>query len=416
MIFTKKNKTQFDQVVSWDNICQGYLDLYESFTAKSKGLSYKGVDGCLLYDLEPDIENVLKDAQKELIEMTPLQPAKYIQIPKKNGGIRGIYILPVKERIKCQAIFRVLEPIFEKQYSDNLYSFRASHPSYYASRAVRRFYTRNLDKEMYVLKMDFHNYSDYHNHNFIMTALENFGVEKQVRDLAKLFLREPVVKKGTLASLCTGSMQGMNLCPLFNNIYVHHIDECLSKEAHFYRRVGDDFIMFDKDKKKLERLKKYVENEAERIKLVINKDKTILCKIQDEFNFLGLEYDNGVIRFPKKSFSNILCAWEKKLRHSPTLPINAKINKLKQFMRNSKDIDAWKDDSHFMHYVRSYNLVNDKEQVKEISKRLFHIITRFFTGGTTYKKMAKTKKLLKSYKFPSFSKLHHLYTSGKMYR
>ena len=85
-------------------------------------------------------------------------------------------------------------------------------------------------------------------------------------------------------------------------------------------------------------------------------------------------------------------------------------------MRNSKDIDAWKDEAHFMHYVRSYNLINDKAQIKEISKSLFHIITRYFTGGTTYKKMATTKKLLKDYSFPSFSKLHYLYTSGKMYR
>lgn len=418
MIFTKKkeNKSLFKQVVSWDNICQGYLDLYESFTEKNKGFTYKGVDGSLLYDLEIDIETVLKEAQEELKSKTPLQPAKYIKIPKKNGGIRGIYILPVKERIKCQAIFRILEPLFEKQYSDNLYSFRKSHPSYYASRAVRRFYLRNLDKEMYVLKMDFHNYSDYHNHKFLLKVLKKFGVDKKVRDLAELFLHEPVVKDGALMSLCTGSMQGMNLCPLFNNIYAHHIDEYSSKHAHFYRRVGDDFIMFDRDKDKLMKLKKYVEKEAKKTKLVINREKTILCPIQADFDFLGLEYHDGIVRFPEKSIGNILAAWKKKLHYSPTMPSNAKIGKLKQFMRNSKDIDAWKDEEHFMHYVRSYNLINDKNQIKDLSRRLFYLITKYFTGGTTYKKMATTKDILKDYKFPSFSKLHYLYTSGKMYR
>ncbi len=412
-----KIKSMYADIISWDNICNAYLDLYYSFTEKNKGFSYQAVDGQTLYEIEADVEDILKEVQKELIEMSPLHPAKFVEIPKKGGGTRGIYMLPVKERIKCQAIFRIIEPYFEKRYSDYLYSFRSTKPSYYASRAVRRFYLRNFDKkEMYVLKMDFHKYSDFHNHEYLLKVLQKSGLEKPVIELIKLFIRQPFIKKGTIMSLCTGTMQGMNLCPLFNNIYVGDMDEYLGKNAHFYRRVGDDFIMFDKNKDKLLKIKAYVENKAEEAKLIINDDKTILGPLKADFDFLGLQYHDGIVSFPQKSLKNILDTWKKRLRYNEKLPLKGKMAKLKRFLTNDKRLNRKDNREHFMHYVRSYNLVTDTTQVQEVSKRLFHLLTKFFTGGVTYKNMARTKKILKESRFPTFTKLHYLYTHGKSTR
>ncbi|MFC1656338.1 reverse transcriptase domain-containing protein [Patescibacteria group bacterium] len=410
-------KSMYADIISWDNICNAYLDLYYSFTEKNKGFSYQAVDGQTLYEIEADVEDILQEAQKELMEMSPLHPAKFVEIPKKGGGLRGIYMLPVKERIKCQAIFRVIEPYFEERYSDHLYSFRSTKPSYYASRAVRRCYLRNFNKKkMYVLKMDFHKYSDFHNHEYLLKILKDSGLEEPVIKLVKLFMRQPFIKNSTMMSLCTGTMQGMNLCPLFNNIYVGDMDEYLGKSAHFYRRVGDDFIMFDDDKDKLLKMKEYVENKAKAAKLVINDDKTILASIKDDFDFLGLQYHEGIVSFPEKSLKNIVAAWKKRLHYNEKLSINGKKAKLKRFLTNDKRLNRNDERENFMHYVRSYNLVTDTNQVQKLSKRLFHLLTKFFTGSTTYKNMAKTKKILKNSPFPSFTKLHYLYTHGKSTR
>lgn len=407
-------KSMYADIISWDNICNAYLELYYSFTEKNKGFSYQAINGQTLYEIEADVEDILKEAQKELIEDSPLQPAKYVEIPKKGGGMRGIYMLPVKERIKCQAIYRMLEPYFEERYSDYLYSFRSTKPSYYASRAVRRFYLRNHNKKkMYVLKMDFHKYSDYHNHKYLTKVLHESGLEESVIKLIQLFIRQPFIKNGTMMSLCTGTMQGMNLCPLFNNIYVGDMDEYLGKNVHFYRRVGDDFIMFDRDKEKLIKMKEYVEEKAKQAKLIINDEKTILSSVHDDFDFLGLQYHEGIVKFPQKSFKNILDACKIRLRYKEKLPLSGKMAKLKRFLTNDKRLNRRDDRENFMHYVRSYNLITDTRQVQDLSKRFFHILTKFFTGGTTYKNMAKTKRILKENPFPTFTKLHYLYTNGK---
>lgn len=205
----------YDEIVSWDNICHAYLDLYSKFTEKSKGQKYKAIDGQTLYEVEIKVEDILKQVQKELIDKLPLQPAKYSEIPKKNGKMRGIYSLPIKERIKCQAIYRILEPYFEKRYSDFLHSYRSSRPSYYASRSVRRFYLKHFNKDMYVLKMDIHKYADNLNHKHLLDVFQKEGIEEKVCELVNLFLKQTYIYNDTLASRCTGAMQGMTLCSLF---------------------------------------------------------------------------------------------------------------------------------------------------------------------------------------------------------
>ena len=181
MLFKQKQKlSMYDQIVSQNNICQAYLDLYYIFTKKCKNQRYKGADGVALHDLEPEVEDLLNKAQQELLENKKLLPARYFEIPKPDGGKRGIYMLSVKDRLKCQAIYRLLEPHFEKQYSDYLYSFRSSHPSYYASRAVRRFYLRNFGKEMYVLRTDFTKYSDNFDRPYLYNVLKERGIDSDV--------------------------------------------------------------------------------------------------------------------------------------------------------------------------------------------------------------------------------------------
>ena len=119
----------YDEIVSWENICQAYLDLYKKFVEKSKGHNYRGIDGQNLFDAEINIDNLLKTIQQDLKSDVNILPAKYSEITKKDGGKRGIYTLSIKDRIKCQAIARKIEPVLEAECSDYIYSFRKTKPS-----------------------------------------------------------------------------------------------------------------------------------------------------------------------------------------------------------------------------------------------------------------------------------------------
>ncbi len=400
----------YDQIVSRDNICQAYLDLYYIFTEKCKGQRYKGADGVTLHDLEPEVETLLDEAQQELLDNTRLLPARYFEIPKLDGGKRGIYMLSVKDRLKCQAIYRLLEPHFEKQYSDYLYSFRSSHPSYYASRAVRRFYLRNFGKEMYVLRTDFTKYSDNFDRPYLYNVLKKRGIDSDVIKLIKNVVDQPYIKNGELLHETKGAYQGMTFCPLFSNIYIGHMDEYISKRVDFYRRLGDDFIIFDKDKENIKHIKEYIEQEVENAKLVLNQDKQQFGDMNDTvFDFHGLNYNKGIIQLKKKKIETFLKAWKIKLRHNKYASNAQRIGILKKELNLVKKTK----NHYFSQFLNSYLLVTDTKQIQDFSKRFFHVISRYFTGKTTYRTMNQTKKILKKFRFPSLTQIHTAYSNGK---
>ena len=73
----------YDEIVSWENICQAYLDLYKKFVEKSKGHNYRGIDGQNLFDAEINIDNLLKkDVQIKNIKYVTQKEMENFLTPK----------------------------------------------------------------------------------------------------------------------------------------------------------------------------------------------------------------------------------------------------------------------------------------------------------------------------------------------
>lgn len=407
----EKKQTMYEEIVSWENLCGAYLDLYKKFCEESKSRSYHAITGESLFDIEMHVDSVLKDIQQDLILKNPCQPATFTEIPKPGGGFRGIYMLTVKDRIKCQALYRVLEPYFEKRYSNYIHSFRSSRPSYKASRSVRKFYLKNLDKNMHVLRTDIHKYADFINKEYLFSVLKQHGIQNDVIELIKLFINQKYVNNGSIMSRSLGTMQGMALSSIFYNIYIAHIDEYIAENVAFYRRVGDDLLLFDNSEENILQLKDYIENEAHKAGIKFSENKLNYGKMDTElFTFHGLLYNNGIIQLPQKNFNKIINKWKNTFRYNEKLSQKQRLKRLQSFLQ----LDNGPKGQLFMQYIRAYNLVTDTKQIQELSKRFFHILTRYFTGGTSYKNMAKTKIILKNTKFSTLTKLHYKYTNGRI--
>ncbi|MDD4996283.1 MAG: reverse transcriptase domain-containing protein [Patescibacteria group bacterium] len=393
----------FEKIIDIKNIRQAYLDLAKKFDQKSLTARYVGIEGLGLNDVKSQAEEFCQKARKELIEITPLAPAICHYIPKKDGSLRDIYVYSVRARIKAQAIYRVLEPIFENLYSPYLFSYRSSHSSFYASRSVARRYQRYYDKD-FILIADLKNYSDYIDQDILITKLEKTISEKPLMEILKLFIKNAVYKDKKIYQPKIGVIQGVPLIALFTNLYLDDLDKYLGPKICLYRRIGDDLIAFDPSLKKLKEIEKYLYQHLKELKLEIKKEKTRLINGKEKFNFLGYCFHDRLISLEDSFVKKTISYWRTSL-----LSFKPK-NKMKHFSQllYKKENSL---NNQLLQIISQKILVNDEQQIKNLSETFFRIITKYFYGSYSPRLQKKLKKDLKNIKIPSLYKyyleVHH---------
>jgi len=399
-------KEIFQQITDIENIKQAYLDLAQKFDEDAKTARYTGIDGLGLNDISHNSAKILSVIQKELLDLKLLAPALGCYIPKKDGSLRNIYIYTIKDRIKAQAIYRVLEPIFEDLYSPFLFSYRSSHPSYYAARSAVRRYHRHYGHD-FIFIADLADYFNQLDHQILLEKLKAVGLSKQAISLLKLFIESSVYKDNQLYSLPIGVIQGAPLSVLFANLYLNDLDKYLGAKASLYRRVGDDLILFDKNRSKLEKLRDYVYQEVKNLKLKIKEKKTKLINSKESFNFLGYHFHDNLVSLDESSIKKIISNWKVKLLSYKAKGEKQRINYLKKLITDKTNSLA----NQFLQILSQKMMVNDDQQIKRLSEKFFRILTKYLYGKYSARNQRLLKKRLKNFSLPSIYKyylnIHH---------
>jgi len=399
-------KEIFQQITDIENITQAYLDLAKQFDEKTKTARYAGIDGLGLNEIGHNSVQVLLAIQKELLDLKPLAPALGCYIPKKDGSLRNIFIYTIKDRIKAQAIYRVLEPIFENLYSPFLFSYRSSHPSYYAARSVARRYHRYYGQD-FIFIADLADYFNQLDHQILLKKLKEINLSDQVIDLLKLFIESSVYKDNQLYTPPMGVIQGAPLSVLFANLYLNDLDKYLGTKVSLYRRVGDDLILFDKNRAKLEELRNYVYQEVKNLKLKIKEKKTKLISSKESFDFLGYHFHDNLVSLDESSIKKIISNWRTNLLSFKVKNERQKMNYLKKLITKKTNNLA----NQFLQILSQKMMVNDDQQIKKLSEKFFRILTKYFYGKYSARNQRLLKKKLKNFSLPSIYKyylnIHH---------
>jgi len=394
------------KILDKKNIEGAYFDLITKFDELGKSNRYTGVDGLSLNDFDINSAKTLQIIKKEMINLSPLSPALEFIIPKKNKGERKIYIYTVKDRIKAQAVHRIVEPFFENLYSDFLFSYRSSHPSYYVAKTIVKRYKKYFGKD-YIFYFDISNYTENIDKEILRKKLSVAGLSEDVMKLLDLFIDNPIISDGKVKYWNKGVVQGVPIIALFANIYLNDIDKYVGKKVSLYRRVGDDLILFDKDKEKIKSLRKYILEETFKLGLKIKKEKTMLIKSSEEFNFLGYNFSNKKIKIGQSSVNKAMLNWKNKLKYYPVS--NEKKNKrLVDILY--KDLDSIH--NQFVVFISSYKQSNDKKQIKKISENFFHILTKYFFKKYSKRNERLMRKLIKV-KIPSLYNYYLQFHNGQ---
>jgi hypothetical protein len=397
----------FKQIVSYINIKEAYLEIVEQFAADRRAFKYHGLDNTYLRDLDLKSHKLIKEIKQELLDNSEIEPALSVKIAKKNkpGEFREIFVYNIKERVKAQAIYRVVLLEFEKRFSNRLFSYRPNKPPYLAARIFCRRYRAGFLTDS-VLVLDLKNYSDKINRELMFLKIKQLGFDDKVNSLLKLFIFNKVYRDGSIALPTVGLIQGVPLIALFVNFYLTDFDLKYQKEVDFYLRVGDDIVFIDDNLEKIKKISKIVTSDLDFLNLEINQTKLFLGATRESFSYLGYHFNNGLIALDKGFILKNQLEWKEILKYK-NLPFSDKKNLFKKMMYQDDQNFNFK----FKKIIKDKSQINDTGQIKKISESFFKIMTIFFYQRYSFRNRRLLKGLLKDYKLTSlyqvYQKFHY---------
>lgn len=209
----------------------------------------------------------------------------YIQDPK----VRHIRKACVRDRLVHQAVYSILEEIFEPKLIHDLYSARVgkgTHAGVNALVRMARKVSKNNTKPCWALKCDVRKFYDSVDHECLLKLLH-----KTVKDESSLCLIETIIR----SFHCEGSPgKGLPIgnltSQIFTNIYLDELDQFIKHElgTKHYVRFADDFVLLSGRKKYLEELLPKIRGFlTEGLKLELHPNKISLRPLSQGIDFLG---------------------------------------------------------------------------------------------------------------------------------
>jgi RNA-directed DNA polymerase len=288
--------------------------LYSAWSrvASNRGARTAGVDAVTRHAVERDdgLFPFLEELRSSLRDgsFRPL-PVRQAAIPKKGGKVRYLGIPTLRDRVAQMALKLVLEPIFEADFYPSSYGYRPGRRAQDAIAELHHFTSRPGDYE-WVIEGDITACFDNVDHQILMGLVEQRVSDRKVLRLVRAFLRAGVVEQhGGFAASLTGTPQGGIVSPLLANIYLSVLDRHFArvweqdmsppwrrqqrrrKGLPNYRllRYADDFIVLvHGERSDAEALRAELGTLlADKLKMTLSADKTLVTHIDDGFDFLG---------------------------------------------------------------------------------------------------------------------------------
>ncbi|MEH6595855.1 MAG: group II intron reverse transcriptase/maturase [Colwellia polaris] len=258
-----------------------------------------GIDGMTIDDF-PAFANANWENIKTQITQGTYRPGSVLRvnIPKPDGGSRGLGIPTVLDRFIQQAIHQVLNPIFDPHFSPYSFGFR---PNCNAAQAVKHLQTGVKSGRKIAVDIDLSKFFDRVNHDLLMHKIGLKVKDKVLMTLIGRYLRARIVEHGKRIKPTQGVPQGGPLSPLLSNIMLDELDETLVKRGHHFARYADDFTILVKSKRAGERILASMSLFIQQtLKLVVNEKKSRVGAVK-ETKFLGFGFKYGRINIHDNS-------------------------------------------------------------------------------------------------------------------
>lgn len=264
----------FDQIISIENL---FLAWKEFLRGKRKKPEVQHFE----FNLEDNLFQLHRDLMARNYEPLPYKDF-HVNDPKS----RHIHKANIRDRVLHQAVFRVLYPIFDKEFIFDSYSCRFDKGVHTAVNRLAGFLRkvgRNNRRVVYALKCDVAKFFDSIDHEILLNL-----IERKIKDEETLWLVKKIVDS-------YGCEEGRGLplgnvtSQLFANIYLHELDFFAKHilRTKYYTRYCDDFVFLGTNSDYSTMLGQIREFLERRLKLNLHSKKVIISKYSRGIDFLG---------------------------------------------------------------------------------------------------------------------------------
>lgn len=247
-----------------------------------------GADGMRVDELRPYLMKQGKSLVSAIMEgrFRP-EPVRRVDIPKPDGGKRGLGIPTVVDRVIQQAVSQVLTEVFEPEFSEYSYGFRPNKSAHQALKQAESYVNEGYK---YVVDLDLEKFFDRVNHDILMSLLAKKIADKRVLKLIRMYLTAGVMENGVCVKTVEGTPQGGPLSPLLSNIMLNEVDQLLERRGHKFCRYADDCNIYVKSKRAgfrvMKAVRRFIEGE---LKLKVNESKSAVASPMKR-KFLGYSF------------------------------------------------------------------------------------------------------------------------------
>jgi len=225
-------------------------------------------------------------------------------IPKENGTERPLGIPALEDKIVQRAVTMVLNAIYEQEFLDVSYGYRAGKS---ANEAVGDLtFQLQYGKFGYVVEADIQGFFDNLDHEWLLNMLALRIDDKAFLNLIRKWLKAGIVEPdGMVKHPETGTPQGGIVSPVLANVYLHYaldlwfervVKPHCTGEA-IMCRYADDWVCAFRYKQDAERFFAVLPKRLQKFGLKVEPSKTQILRfsrfhpgMEQRFSFLGFEF------------------------------------------------------------------------------------------------------------------------------
>lgn len=283
----------------WDKVIEK-RNLQKGFWAVWRNAGAPGVDGQRVEQFDEQEEAELARLSEELRSRSYRRQAARRQWIPKPGTTekRALGIPTVRDRTVEATLRKVIEPIFEHDFSERSHGFRPGRGCREAVAAVEK---GLAEGRVWCVDADLKSYFDTIPHERLMELVRQRIADGSVLGLVEQSLKAGVLEelKGWTPTEC-GTPQGAVISPLLANLYLNPMDHEMDRRGWDLVRYADDFVVLSRTREEAEAVLEWLRRWTEAAGLTLHPTKTRIVNGNEEgFDFLGWHFRGGR-KWPRK--------------------------------------------------------------------------------------------------------------------